>query len=100
MQNDGNGAREHEPLQQVPRGADQHVAAAVNPSGIAKHPHSRPKAHYFPVKRKPLRRIASIAPPYKLSCPAKAGHPVTTGLGIVNESQVVTGSSAFADDDP
>src|SRR5215470_20418256 len=40
----------------------------------------------------------SESPP--VSCPAKAGHPVTTGSWtVLNRNQVVTGSPASAGDD-
>jgi hypothetical protein len=36
----------------------------------------------------------------ELSCPAQAGHPVNAGVIVMNENEIViTGSSAFADDD-
>src|SRR5258707_10779711 len=81
MQHDDDDARDHEPFQQIPRGANQHVAAAVDRGRIAKKLHQGHRKH-FPAKRKPFRRSYTVVQGPELSCPAKAGHPVTTGHGF------------------
>src|SRR5215831_13341561 len=98
MEDDGYGAREHEPFQKVPRGADQHIAAAVDGRGVAKKLHCGHQDP-FAVKREavPPYRINSTAP--QIVMPRESGASSNHRPWNFQLSQAVTGSSAFADDD-
>src|SRR5580700_6412280 len=58
MQDDEGGARGDEPRQQIPRRADQQVAAAIDGGRVAEQFHAGPRKH-FPAKRMPFRRKKS-----------------------------------------